>query len=248
MKAIVLKRVRYGESDLILHFLLESNTVLKGFAPGARQSNRRYPHRFDLSGIYNIDQPSTAPGERLIRLGDVELVEFAPEFRADVVLMARWAMILEWISQDLEQSLTFDHLIQLRADLRCQNLESFHDFFWQIVVEEGIAPSIDQCAICHQSDVLDEGAFGAQGFMHSRCGSGISLQAETLNWILRRLDLKERPAVFGPAILKELDVITVPYLQQQLGRSLKSFEFFQQLGLERNPVPEEQSPAFALQK
>ncbi len=248
MKALVLKKIRYGESDLIVHILLESNAILKGFAPGARHSARRYPHRFDLSGVYKLDSSVKPESDRLVRLGSVELVEYAAEFRDDFSLMARWSMILEWIAHENVESHSFLDLMKLREDLQMNRLESFHRFFWQIITQEGIAPVEDSCAICHREFGGPERSFGGHGYVHRQCSSGHSLHPETQRWLFTELRAGEQSEPFGPTVLKDLDEITVPYLQQQLGRALKSFEFFQQLRFGMDSFQPEQSSAVSLQR
>ncbi len=248
MKALVLKKVRYGESDLIVHLLLESNAILKGFAPGARHSARRYPHRFDLSGVYSLDSSVKPEPDRLVRLGSVELIEYAAEFRGDFSLMARWSMILEWIAHENVDTHSFLDLMKLREDFQVNRLESFHRFFWRIITQEGIAPAEDSCAICHRDFGSSERSFSGQGYVHRQCARGQTLHPETQRWISAELRAGEQLEPFGPTVLKDLDEITLPYLQQQLGRALKSFEFFQQLRFGTDSFHREQSSSVSLQR
>ncbi len=244
----MLKKIRYGESDLIVHFLLESNVILKGFAPGARHSSRRYPHRFDLSGVYRLDSSVKPEPDRLVRLGHVELVEYAAGFRGDFSLMSRWSMILEWIAHETVETHSFLDLLKLRDDLQNNHLESFHQFFWRIIAEEGIAPAEDSCAICHRHFEKPDRTFASHGYAHRNCSVGRVLLPETQRWISAELRFKEQSEPFGPAVLEDLDEITLPYLQQQLGRVLKSFEFFRQLRFGTDSFQPAQSSSVSLQK
>jgi len=244
VKALILKKVRYGESDLIVHFLLESNVQLKGFAVGARHSHRRYPHRFDLSGLYELELSTSAEANRLIRLGKVELLEFASSFRTDLALMTRWSMILEWLAYEEVVSHSFEQVVALRRDLQEGRLESFHRFFWQIILNEGVTPSDEQCSVCHKDQGRAQMVFSPQGFCHSNCGSGVELTEDCRQWIWNQLNVQDRPACFNSAILANLDEITLPYLQQQLGRSLKSFQFFEQLRFGK-PIPDQEQSSSA---
>lgn len=227
MKAIVLRRTVFGESDLVLRCLLESGEVRAFFAAGARKSLKRFPHRFDYAGIYEIDWRDSHGAERMQVLHRADLVEHSPEMAADLERWTRWLVLLEWLSYHEDGALDFQAIMQVRTHLieDVVAAQEFHRFFLEQMRLHGLMPDWDQCVVCHsQIDGTRHFVMNLSGVAHPRCHPGVALSQGSLRF-LKSSDV----AHISEIDARQLDAITFPYLSQQLGRHLKSQSVFAQL-------------------
>lgn len=223
MKGFILKRTPYGESDLILTVLLEDSQRVTTFAPAGRKSKKRFPHQFDLTGLYDWMWTREASSTRLIRLAQADLVSWAPEISKDFESWTRWLIILEWISRDPEPGEVFSALLEIREGLRGgEGARLFHQFFQIEMKRHGIFPELDHCARC-QKAVSEETHFclNQGSVVHADCQSGLPLSPES------RAFLKNPHGLLKDSL--DLDRISVPYLMQQLDVQLKTQSVFEQL-------------------
>lgn len=232
MKGLVLRKTLFGESDLILKVLLEDNRILSLFAAGARRSLRRFPHRFDLSGVYDLEWTETSTSEKLLRLKRADLDEWQPELSRNIEAWTRWLIILEWISHYDEDAADFSEVMRLREDLLSDSIAgglSFHRIFLKQMRTQGLFPELDQCLTCHRPVDAPVFVLGLGGVTHAPCHAGLAMSASTRAF-MRSEGEGAPPASEQRRTIDELDRISVPYLMQQLGRSLKAQSFFEQLG------------------
>lgn len=235
-RGLVIRRLPYGDSDLIVHALLENDQILHFFAPMARKSKRRFPHQFELSGLYEWEwaRSPEMPGQ-LVRLQRADLVDWKPELSIHVESWARWAVVLEWISQHQEAPTSFVSLLKLRDALSAspQSL-GFHEFFLNQMKQHGLSPELKNCLVCHQG-VLETMAahfhLDLGGVAHARCGSGIPLSAETLGLLRAWFEdaLHSLEGLQDIVSTAELDRVSLPFLIRQLDRTLKSHSFLEQI-------------------
>lgn len=237
MRALVLKKIPYSEKDWVIQFLLETGEVRSAFAAGARHSKRRFPHQFDQTGLYEVE--FKIQSEKLPSLQRCELLNHHEALAADLVAYTRWALILEWVSADAGWAQSFDRLLQIRDSLtHGDGLWAFHFFFLNQMRIHGVQPQADLCMICEEPLTTDFAFHSREGrFTHPSCLKGESLKRETCEAI-RAFFADDEPSyeilapLFSLEVLKELDQISVPYLEEQLGRSLKAHKFFKELGFE----------------
>lgn len=234
MKAIVLRKTIFGESDFVLQFLLETGESRSFFAAGARRSNKRFPHRFDMSGIYDIDWRDSLGAERLMPLTRADLIDHAIELTGNIERWTRWLLIMEWLSYQETHGIGFQELVQLRSDLTFSSVAglSFHRFVLDQIRAHGLTPDWDECVVCHE--VIHgrrEFVMSLTGVSHRGCHHGLPLSEDSMAFLksnMADLESVEKKEI----IIDELDQITFPYLSMQLGRALKAQSFFEQL---KNP-------------
>lgn len=231
MRAFVLKKIPFGDSDWIVHFYSEKNQIVAGFATKGRVSRRRFPHQFHIGGLYEIDFGKPLSEGVLGRLKACELIDCALGLGENLEALARWSMVLEWVSWDVAHPVDFDELDALRLNL-AQNSKTlkFHDFFLNQMKRHGVAPELHRCVHCHRL-VDDEICFSLHGggVCHPGCERGLMIQSATLRYL--QDSFLKLPATVEPTgqLSQELDRIAVPFLEQQLGSNLKSRAFFEQV-------------------
>ncbi|MBN8555717.1 MAG: DNA repair protein RecO [Deltaproteobacteria bacterium] len=235
----MLKKLPFGESDLIVHFLLEDCRRVSGFAPGARRSKKRFPHQFHFAGIYEIESHREFQDAKLTRLSRCDLVHFEAVLSENIENLSRWMMVLEWIHSDESVHFSFEEIHQVMKSLISATSEPafFHHFFLQQAKRHGLFPKLDACVICNQAFTSSfQFSFSEGGALHSACGRGVPLNLDTISFMQKSL-AAEIFSDFAESALScadQLDAITLPFLEQQLGRSLKTrrfFEMFNQCGI-----------------
>jgi len=231
MRALIIRRWPYGESDLVLRLLTERNELVSAFAAGARKSRKRFPHQFDQSGVYEVNWQKEQSQRQLVRIDSAELIEFAAQLSSSLESWSRWLIVLEWTSHQ-EEGADFERLLQLRSALRTdEGSLRFHEFFLEEMLNHGLSPETEICVECGQGlKAPSPLRFDLQkgGATHLNCSSGIELSVGTRDFLARRLESSPQ--------LSELDQITVPFLTQQLGRELKAQSFFSQLTGQDRPT------------
>lgn len=243
MKGLIVKRVLYGESDLVLKVLLEDSSLVSYFAAGARRSKKRFPHQFDLTGLYQFE---SLAGTSLMRLQSADLIDWRPELARDLETWARWSLILEWVAGDEAATPSLLSLLKIRdamAQSPLAGVMAYHQFWLERMQTHGIRISIDECAICHKLLGLPAHfVLGHMGLTHERCARGIKLSVETVEFLSS--DRATRPFLKDPSpqLISELDSLSLPYLSQALGRSLKAQDVFWQLRRPNLPVVADPEP------
>jgi DNA repair protein RecO len=238
MRALILRKQPYGESDLIIQFFLESGRIGSGFAPGARKSRKRFPHQFHPAGIYNIQTAREFETGTLLRIQGCDLEAFHSKLTDDLELWTRWSMVLEWILADEGQGFEFEEVLTLMKEMaEGQNTWAFYKFFILQMQVHGLLPRLDRCIICSEA-LNDRVVFSVSegGVGHSRCIQGVSISSETLQSLFRILDpsksLSQVVQNKGSAQLHhELDQIMVPFLSFHLGRSLRAHRLFNEINV-----------------
>jgi DNA repair protein RecO len=244
MRALVLRKIPFGESDLILRFLLETGEVISAFAAGGRNSKKRFPHQFNPTGLYDLDGGRKEKTSKLSRISKCDLIDFKSEISDSMEVFCRWAIVLEWISLDEENGFDFEEILNLRETLS-QNLGFYFQFFLQQMKLHGLHPELEKCVIC-QACVKDRIIFHFEdgGVAHSHCADGEDLSRESLNFIAATFREAASPDLSAKSI-REFDRIILPFLEWQLGRRLKTQKVFADAFLKTRSFGSERSVSFA---
>lgn len=86
-RAIVLRTVPYGESDLVVHLLVQARGRVSAFARGARKSSRRFSGALEPFSVVEA-MVSERRGAELWSLHEASLLEGYPALRADLSRLA----------------------------------------------------------------------------------------------------------------------------------------------------------------
>jgi DNA repair protein RecO (recombination protein O) len=228
VKAFVLRKIPYGDSDLIVRFLQENGEVVSGFAAGARKSKKRFSHHFDLTGLYDLEFTGSVSKEKLRRIHRCDLLNYASPLSSNIELLCRWAMVLEWISLDEGHEFDFEEVEELRSRLG-ESVENYHVFFIRQMKTHGLLSDLSHCLICGgklQEQILFNFAEG--GAVHTLCGAGKPISLEALEFIQRAMTAERDFPSLSAKDLLILDEIIVPFLEWQLGRALRGRKVFAQ--------------------
>ncbi len=222
MKALVVRKLPYGESDLILHFITEEGKLISGFAAGARNSKRRFPHQFHLAGLYDVEWTHRQQENKLSRIHRAELLEVHLGLTSNGGALERWARVLEWIQLHENEIFSFEDLFRLLKSL-AQNdsggCSAFQNFFLQEMKIHGWNPELENCVICGKA-VEENPHFSIQdgGVVHATHSHGKPIREISLK-ILRVGGARERTPI---ECLDEIDHLLMTYLEWHMGTTFKS--------------------------
>jgi len=218
MRAFVLRRKTYAESDLVLDFLTEEGRVVSGFARYALKSKRRFPHQFHWTAIYDLELG--VGSQALPEVKRCDLLDYEPAFGFEEFV--RWSIVLEFMSRDRESQFNFLEIENLfRAFSKKLGTDLFHRFFIQQMDQHGLRPQLEDCLVCRRAVGQDNIHFSITegGVVHQSCKNSLPLSIQGLNF------LKGIPTILSPADIRLLDQVTIPFLTSQLGLELKSLSF-----------------------
>jgi DNA repair protein RecO len=221
VKALVLHKRAYSETDLIIQFFTEHGQILSGFGAGAQRSQKRFPHRFHPAAIYELEWGASHSTQKLSRIKSCDLIE-GPHLDANKFeALNRWMIILEWLRLDEAGGHSFDELVLTLKSLGLDELRKYHEFFLNQIMSHGLLPELEKCVVCGGPDA-DHFSLSEGGLSHIGCSHAIRISTPTLEYL--RTYFAEKEAIEEPSLgcLQELDLLSLPYLEQQLDRPLKS--------------------------
>ena len=155
--AIVLRKISYGDADIILSLLTETKGKISVIAKNAKKSVKRFGGALDLfSCIRIIANPSRS--KDLLFLQEASLVHPYDHIRTDIHMTAYasyWTeIVLLWVEEQDKQSSIY-HLLEFALE----NLDKGHihydlmSIIFQIrfLVLTGFKPNLQTCGICQKS-------------------------------------------------------------------------------------------------
>lgn len=247
--AIVIRRVDYGEHDLILTLLTETHGKLAVVAKNAKKSIKRFSGVLEL--FYILDTV-IKPGKGMPYLQEASIVLPNEGLRADVLKTAYasyWSeIIVQWLEENTPQSKIYDlfkySLISL-SDSSLPPGEISILFQMKFLGYSGYSPVLTQCSSCHQ-DIDDvPGVYVTfdirkGGVICVSCGSKsndhIRLQKGTLKqlvWFLKE-DLASPVRIkFSRKAVDEGLRFMETFLPFHLEKELKSLKFLRRI---RTPI------------
>ncbi len=243
--AIVLKRIPYGDSDLIVTFWSLDRGKITLLAKGAKKSRKRF------AGIlepFTILQIVGKPGKGLPLLLEAQALETFPQIRSQVMKTAvasYWAeILLLWMEADHPQKRVYALLAVMLQELdRFQGSIELLNMYFQIHFLElcGLGPDFVHCIHCN-NEIASDGRpvrnidLAKGGFLCAECaptpyGSG-DLSAQTIRlfqW-MRRVDWQAATRLRVPAAsMREGERFLEAFLSYHLGREFQSLGVLRQL-------------------
>jgi DNA repair protein RecO (recombination protein O) len=245
--AIVLRRVNYGDYDLIITLLTLSEGRLSVMAKSAKKSVKRFGGALELFSLLNITC-TTGPKQRLPLLQEASLTHPFPKIRSDMLKTAYasyWSeIVLKWIMEGKKEDRIY-HLLQgVLEELDDGGLSpALLSLVFQVrfLTLSGLRPEMEQCMGCKKEIALvtapilmfdphRSGLFCRQCAGHGR--EALSLSKGTLkllSWIeqegidhVRRIRFSPRSLFEGQRFLETL----IPY---HLGKMPNSLLFLQKI-------------------
>lgn len=245
--AILLRRVDYGDFDLILTLLTIKEGKVSVMAKSAKKSVKRFGGALELFSQLNVVF-SSGPKRGLPLLKEASLVRPFSNIRSDIQKTAYasyWSEIVhKWVMEGKKEERLY-HLLHMVLEELDENV--LPDALLSLVFQSkflslsGLRPNMEECMQCGENvDCIKTSCFSFDsrrgGMLCSGCDDGVrekpSLSKGTLkllNWIdgedfdhVRRIRFSTRALHEAQAFLE----VAVPY---HLGKMPKSLVFLQKI-------------------
>lgn len=249
-RALVLRKTRLSESDLIVTFLSETGAQLRAVAKGARKPTSQFASRLELFSEVDV---LCAEGRNLDVVKEARLVSGHDGLRASLehaTAAAPMAELLERVTQqDLEEPRLFQASSVAFSCLEGASVASVPALagahLLKTLAFAGLRPSLNACAVCGSALETAQGSVGGNvrfsfsegGAVCSACASScetLPVQAATLAWASAFLgspfaDISERavPLDVSFAVLR----LAQGLVREHVGARLRSLEFLFSCGL-----------------
>lgn len=253
--AIVLRKVVYGEADVIATLLAREQGKLSALARSARRSQRRFGAALELFTVSEVElRPHR--GSELWTLSSAQTIESFTDLAREVGCLAHASygteLARELSAAEQPEPELFDLLVELFRSLarRGARVDALRAFELGLLDLVGLAPSFDACAGCGRSDsfALDRGAVldaARGGAICSACASASrGAGVRPLGAGARAVLTAAQRAARGPGGLAAVNLggaagsddaeeardAMLALLTHHVGRPLKTVEFIGKLG------------------
>jgi len=254
--AILLRRVDFGDNDLILTFFSLTRGKISLIAKSARQSRKRFCGALDLFSVFNLVY--AAGKGRLPMLQESTITHPFCRIRSDfkkTAYASYFAEILNnWMEPEVAQPRAFDLLYQVldrldRSDLPDELLSIV--FQMTLMILSGFSPNFSTCCRCHAEldcpgDCRIGVSFAGGGLICSACSAVpvspmITLSRGTikeLEWMGCGNWNKIARARFSARSVQESLEYLEAFVPYHLGKEPKSLSVLRGLRHERKTAPE----------
>jgi len=245
--AILLRRLDYGDFDVIITFFTLTNGKLTVIAKSAKKSTKRFGGILELFSILEL-VASTGRGKGLPVLQEAALKEPFSGIRADfrkTAYASYWAeLIYNWMEDNFKQDALYTLFEHVLSELDSgQTPEAALNILFQMrfLNLAGYRPHLAACSICHKEldsisqpkIMLDlKGGGILCGNCSSRSASRISLARGTIKqllWVESGDLAKATRMKFTPAALTESTRFLEEFTIFHLGKQPRSLEFLRQV-------------------
>lgn len=240
-EAVLLKRVKYSEADLVVTFLTKDSGKLSGLAKHAMKSRKRFGNILSSVSLLNLDY-TASPGRDLVMLEKGSIIRSFDMVADDVYLLALAGHGLE-----LTDNFCPDHdplpsvfellvwyLLSLDDGQNPQEMNFI--FHLRLLALSGFAPNISSCGLCGKIPDPDTAMFLSSeqgGLVCQNCrkrGIHVSPGSLKLMELVMTLPLdKVRRARISLAVLSEVSPFLEDHTRQIIGKELKSTRFLLQM-------------------
>jgi len=241
--AVILHTMSYGESDQIVTLYTLDFGKIKGIAKGAKRSRKRFGARLEIGSYVNATFFEKETSD-LVRLSHCDLIRPFEGLREDIHKLA-WAsyfieLVREMTAEKIQNKPLFRLLIAFLGlvDQGILKEEIQRVFEIRFLSHLGYRPQLDHCTQC-QKRLSGERAFFSPrggGVICSTCSAHLPGLLPVSMGTIKTLLLAETLPLdkvgrisFSPQSLKESQAIFSLFLQQYLGKELKSKKFLEQL-------------------
>ncbi len=243
-QALLLRKVDFGESDLVVHLLTPRTGRITAIAKGARRSTRRFPGTLDFFNVLRVELAPVRRAGAMARLEHARLVHAFAGLRTDPARFALASYLLELLGRlapeggapaDLKRLFEFalEALRAVDASAPDAKLRVFLEL--RALAALGLRPELARCVRCRRA-LAGEGRVGFHvaegGPLCAACGAGaegvLAIHLGTLRSLGRglRLDLGRLARLaLGPATLGEARELVSRFQRFHLGLELRSQRF-----------------------
>ncbi|MCW2983728.1 MAG: recO [Conexibacter sp.] len=201
-EAVVLRSMRYGEADRILHLYTPERGRISAIAKGVRKTRSRFGGR--MEPFFRLRLVLHEGRSDLLTVTSAETVTGYPRLRengATIDAAARACDAVNRLFGEAEASAPVFHLLcnelqLLEGDPANAGLANQLAFRLKLLVAGGFAPYLAACAACGEKDHLVGFSGAAGGVVCSSCeGGGFALAAEAHTFLT---DALARPLADAP--------------------------------------------------
>lgn len=153
-QAIILRRIDYGDSDLIVSLFTPGAGKLTVIAKSAKKSKRRFPGILELFNRLTVVY-SEKQGRRLPILKEAALQEAFTRIRADIrktAYAAYWVELVNiWLQEGDPQAGLYNLLLEVLAALDAKEISAeMLSVYYQLkfLDSAGLSPNLDACCLC----------------------------------------------------------------------------------------------------
>lgn len=239
--AIVLRRVAYGEADLVVTLLAPELGRVSALARAARKSARRFAGGLE-PGLGGEARLRERPGAELMSLEGFEAHSARRGIAAELAKAAHAAYAVELCDRlcpsrqpEREVFVWLDEMLD-RLDRGRASVERLRVFELGLLRALGLAPSLDRCAQCGRAETGDEEVLWrpeSGGVYCQRCGGPAEHMSGGTRTALARL----QGATLGEAETLALDRTTaaacrravLALIRQHVHGPLRSLEFIEKM-------------------
>jgi DNA repair protein RecO (recombination protein O) len=204
-EAIVLRSIRYGEADRILHLYSKSGGRHGAIAKGARKPRSRFGGR--LEPFFRLDMVLHEGRGDLLTVTGVTTVDGYPRLRSSGAALSAGARACDAVLRLLDSAepnppaynllCRYLALLDEPGEERAAGLETALSFRLKLALAAGFAPELASCARCGEADHLAGFSGAAGGVVCSGCEAGsFELSAGAHSFMVEALakPLSEAPA------------------------------------------------------
>ncbi len=247
--AILLKKMEYGDYDLILTFFTRSMGRISVIAKNAKKSIKRFAGALDPFSVMNICCTRPKRRNSMPVLCSVDLDDSFAKIRMDTAMTGYafyWVEIVNsWMEEGRAQQPIYELLLYVLASLNSGLMEKeVLSLLFQIrfMTMSGFGPNLSRCGTC--STPLDEiyqdrivFDFSEGKFICDKCGKnsirhGITVSKGTLKQLLwmNNSDIKRIERIkLSPCSVSEGERLLESFVPCHIGRNLKSLIFLRRI-------------------
>lgn len=163
-QAIVLRRIEYGDSDLIVSLFTLDAGKLTVIAKSAKKSKKRFPGILELFNRLAVVF-TESQGKRISLLKEAALQDGFDHIRADIrktAYAAYWVELMNlWIQEGEPQAALYKLLLEVLSALDAGEFRpEILSFYYQLkfLNSAGFTPHLDACCLCqtHCDSIQDD--------------------------------------------------------------------------------------------
>jgi DNA repair protein RecO (recombination protein O) len=238
VEGVVLRLVDYREADLIATLFTREYGKMKGIAPNARKSMKRFGGALDIFSRLTM---RLRVREGLSRIEEASLVDLSPHIRQDMTKVACAGYACELTDSLLPDGMPNSRYYRLlvtwleRLDTCPPSLSDRRFFEINVLNVLGYRPELERCPACeHPFDGEAPLSFhpSAQSLLCSGCGGAGMPILPTVPLRLRACLATGRfgAVSFTPGELADAGAIIDSLIAAHAGRELKSLRFLREVG------------------
>jgi DNA repair protein RecO (recombination protein O) len=229
-EAVVLRSLRYGEADRILHLYTPHRGRVGAIAKGVRRTRSRFGGR--LEPFFWLNLVLHEGRSDLLTVTSAETVAAHPRLREDARALDSAARACDAVARLFETAdphpevfnLLCNELALLEADRGNATRANQLAFRLKLLLAAGLAPALGSCASCGEADHLTGFSGAAGGVVCSACEAGsFALDEEAHEFLVQALGrpLAQAPSA-GERALRQAERAVAETVEHHAGVRLRA--------------------------